>query len=196
MKYLSLPMLSQKIFLLPGGKARLRVFETRCLKAISLVAESEGLLLRLPLNENLSESNNKEKVDKEYLGSLVVIEDFNQGEDGVLELDVLCRSLVDIQQIKSGENQDLIADVKIIKHWSQEMRDISEATNIVATSLNELISQDNMLNSLYQHRVLNDSHWVIARWLELLPVNLQVKRSFINKNGFMQAKVFIESIIF
>jgi Lon protease-like protein len=190
-KDLSLPMLPLTMFLLPGGKARLRIFEAKFLKTISVVSNYEGLVLKLPVDENSQGETS--------LGSMVSIEDFNQGDDGVLELDVLCSSLVEIKQATQNENQVLIASVSSIKHWSQVIRDIAiqeVQTDELASSLNDIINRDKMLNSLYQDKALHNSSWVIARWLELLPVNVSVKGSFIKMNGFNKAKNFIESIIF
>lgn len=188
MKNLSLPMLPLTIFLLPGGKARLRIFETKCLKTISVASKEAGLVLRLPFSENSPEETSR--------GSLVMVEDFNQGDDGVLELDVLCSSLVAIKDTRLDESQVLFAQVHLVKHWSQVIRSQSIQRDDLASSLNQIINQDMMLNSLYQNKALHNSSWVIARWLELLPVNAKVKRSFIKENGFVQAKKFIESIIF
>lgn len=190
-KDLSLPMLPLTMFLLPGGKARLRIFEAKFLKTISVASNYEGLVLKLPVDENSQGETS--------LGSMVSIEDFNQGDDGVLELDVLCSSLVEIKQATQNENQVLIASVSSIKHWSQVIRDIAiqeVQTDELASSLNDIINRDKMLNSLYQDKALHNSSWVIARWLELLPVNVSVKGSFIKMNGFNKAKNFIESIIF
>lgn len=190
-KDLSLPMLPLTMFLLPGGKARLRIFEAKFLKTISVASNYEGLVLKLPVDENSQGETS--------LGSMVSIEDFNQGDDGVLELDVLCSCLVEIKQATQNENQVLIASVSSIKHWSQVIRDIAiqeVQTDELASSLNDIINRDKMLNSLYQDKALHNSSWVIARWLELLPVNVSVKGSFIKMNGFNKAKNFIESIIF
>jgi Lon protease-like protein len=188
MKDLLLPMLPLTMFILPGGRVRLRIFEAKFLKAVSIATNYEGLVLKLPLDENSQGETS--------WGCMVSIEDFNQGDDGVLELDVLCSSLVEIKEIAFNENQVLIANVKLIKHWSQVIRSITIQTDDLAKSLNDVINQDTMLTSLYQDKALNNSSWVTARWLELLPVNASVKRSFIKMNGFKQAKKFIESIIF
>lgn len=188
MNNLSRPMLPQSTFLLPGGKARLRAFSSRCLKTISIAAKEEGGILKFPFSEHND--------DGVLFGSLVVIEDFNQGKDGVLELDVLCTSLVEITASKRDENHILFANIEMINHWSQQMEWKSVSENILASALNNIINQDTRLNSLYKNRVLNNSSWVIARWIELLPVNVDNKRCFINRNSYKQAQEFIESIIF
>lgn len=181
-------MLSSSLFLLPEGRARLRVFESTCLKTISLAAKKGGLVLSPPFDIN--------NVKQTFLGSLVVIDDFNQGDGSLLELDIFCKSIVEITATKLDKNKLLLADIEMFKHWSQEVKSESEIENVLASSLNEILNQDSMLNSLYQDRALNNNSWVIARWLELLPVDVKVKRSFIDSNGFIQAKNFIESIVF
>ena len=66
----------------------------------------------------------------------------------------------------------------------------------LGTALNDIINNNTLLNHLYQYRSLNNTYWVTARWLELLPVSLKIKSQFAKINTFTHAKDFVDSIIY
>lgn len=207
-----MPIFPLKVFLLPEGKMRLRIFEPKYIKMISIASAIGGFVIKpiysKPVNlflgdeakTDTSVTNTSLLIEastksSEHWGSYVEIEDFNQGSDGVLEIDVLCINLVEINNEKT-EHELLYGECVSIQHWSDEEAEPDLPLSELASSLDEVILQDNMLSTLYQNRQLRNQTWVIARWLELLPVNIAVKGAFINQHGFKRAKGFVESIIY
>lgn len=207
-----MPIFPLKVFLLPEGKMRLRIFEPKYIKMISIASAIGGFVIKpiysKPVNlflgdeakTDTSVTNTSLLIEastknSEHWGSYVEIEDFNQGSDGVLEIDVLCINLVEINNEKT-EHELLYGECVSIQHWSDEEAEPDLPLSELASSLDEVIIQDNMLSTLYQNRQLRNQTWVIARWLELLPVNIAVKGAFINQHGFKRAKGFVESIIY
>jgi Lon protease-like protein len=187
MNNLSLPIFPLEVFLLPAGKVRLRVFEAKYIKLISIASAKGGFIIQ-PHSDD-------EGPDNFSIGSLVEVHDFNQGEDGILEVDVYCRSLVGIHSFKS--NDDLIfGTIAPLAHWSEEYMVLGSLPSELASTLDEIITEDIMLSDLYQDKSLTNEAWVIARWLELLPINFTLKKSFINDNDFKYAKEFIESVVY
>ena len=187
MSNLSLPIFPLEIFLLPAGKVRLRIFEAKYIKLISIASAKGGFIIQPRANN--------EGLDNFNIGSLVEVHDFNQGEDGILEVDVYCRSLVDIRSVEN--NDDLtFGTIEPLMHWSEEDVALGSLPSELASTLNEIITEDIMLSDLYQDKRLTNEAWVIARWLELLPMNLALKKSFINENDFKYAKELIESIVY
>lgn len=187
MSNLFLPIFPLQVFLLPAGKMRLRIFEAKYKKLISIASAKGGFIIK-PRAET-------ETVNNINIGSLVEVHDFNQGKDGILEVDVYCRSLVSITALKADDTLTF-GSVESLAHWSQESRGLGSSLSALASTLNEVITEDNMLNSLYPDKILTNEAWVIARWLELLPINLTVKNSFFNANGFKHAKGLVESIVY
>jgi Lon protease-like protein len=187
MNNLSLPIFPLQVFLLPAGKIRLRIFEAKYIKLISIASAKGGFIIQ-PRYDN-------EGVGNISIGSLVEVHDFNQGADGILEVDVYCRSLVDIHSV---ENDDDLAfgSIDPLTHWSEESMALGSSPSELASTLNEIITEDIMLSELYQDKNLTNEAWVIARWLELLPINLTLKKYFISENGFKYAKALVESIIY
>jgi Lon protease-like protein len=181
-----LPIFPLPIFLLPSGKVRLRVFESKYIKLISIAsAKGSFIIQQRPVSDDTENGN---------IGSLVEVHDFNQGEDGILEVDVYCLSIITVNEIMTDEGLTF-GTITPMTHWSEENRPFSKQKSELATSLNDIINGDEMLSCLYEDKSLANESWVIARWLELLPITLTMKKSFICSHGYIEAKELVESII-
>jgi Lon protease-like protein len=189
-KNVNLPIFPLPVFLLPGGITKLRIFEPRYLKMVSIASSGQGFVICLN-TKNIDANNN---VENTLWGSWVDIINFDQGDDGVLEIDVKCKSLVVINTIEQDSDNLHFGDVSYIKHWSEMITD--KASGELSTSLACVFEDNDGLNDLYPQKILDDSHWVLARWLEILPIDLSVKNDFVINHNFKEAKVFVESIIF
>ena len=180
-----LPILPLPVFLLPGGITRLRIFEPYHFKLIKLATQGEGFVICLNPQEP------KKPIIK--WGSWVEVVNFDQGKDGVLEIDVKCNALVDIQSLHKDLDNLYMGKVCEIFHWSQA-RDDSTVSEL-GDSLAEVFVNDTMLSELYLNRFSQNTSWVVARWLEILPVNLTVKSAFVDAHNYDEAKYFVQSII-
>jgi hypothetical protein len=67
---------------------------------------------------------------------------------------------------------------------------------MLASALNNTLERNDMLSQFYQTRQLNNVHWVVARWIELLPLSVSVKNLFVQIDSFSSAKEFVDSVIF
>jgi hypothetical protein len=183
-----LPVLPLPVFVLPDGKVRLRIFEKKYLKMLSLIADHQSFVIQLTSSSTTARTS--------YWGSLVKIQDFNQGEDGILEVDVLCMSLVNIDNTSIDKNELIFANVTPFSHWSQESTNENMTSKMLASALNNTLERNDMLSQFYQTRQLNNVHWVVARWIELLPLSVSVKNLFVQIDSFSSAKEFVDSVIF
>jgi hypothetical protein len=167
---LNLPVFPLPVFLLPKGVTKLRIFEKRYLKMVSLASSGQGFVIWLKGKAI------KQTEDNMQWGSWVEIINFDQGDDGVLEIDVMCKSLVMIKNMTNDSDDLNFGDVTCTKHWSEIPADIKNAE--LAKSLANVFEENTNLNELYPNKILSDSHWVLARWLEILPIELNVKKCF------------------
>ena len=126
-------------------------------------------------------------------GSWVEIINFDQGDDGILEIDVKCKSLVAINSITKDEKNLHFGDVSCIPHWSEVH--VDKVYGELSTSLASVFAENESLDNLYPQKGLNDSHWVLARWIEILPIELNEKNAFVVSYSFKEAKAFVESVI-
>ncbi|KGJ91491.1 peptidase S16 lon domain protein [Colwellia psychrerythraea] len=185
----TLPIFPLPVFLLPEGVTKLRIFEPRYLKMVSTATSGQGFVIWL---QDIKISANESATSMPW-GSWVEIINFDQGDDGILEIDVKCKSLVVIKSIAHDENNLHFGDVSRIAHWSDTHVNITNGQ--LSRSLANVFAENDSLNNLYPKKVLNDSHWVLARWLEILPIELNVKNAFVVSYSFKDAKAFVESVI-
>jgi Lon protease-like protein len=180
----NLPLFPLDIFLLVGGMTRLRIFERRYLKMVSLSASLGGFIIS---------SNKQPEGNTTRWGSLVEVVNFDKGEDGILEIDVKCTALISLSNIKQDSDQLHFADFQQFDHWSQGDKDEHEA--FLSDSLDMLFKSNKLLNALYPEKLIDNSDWVISRWLELLPIPFDMKNKFIFDSSFSEAKNLVNSII-
>jgi len=177
----SLPIFPLSIFLLPSGVTRLRVFEPRYLKLVGIA--SNGFII----------SPKSEREKELQWGSWVEIVNFDQGEDGVLEIDVRCKSLVNLHIVEPSSDGLEFAQVSEVTHWAQKRS--SANLGKLTGSLLSLFNENDFLHTLYETKETDNPYWVVARWLELLPIPVDVKNSFLQPSTYVQAKKLVSSII-
>ncbi|GAA0813674.1 LON peptidase substrate-binding domain-containing protein [Colwellia asteriadis] len=182
---MNLPLFPLPIFLLPDGVTRLRIFEQRYLKMVRIATKENGFAILLnDANANLPEVR---------WASWVEIINFDQDEDGTLIIDVKCKSLLKVTKITVEKDQLRYGEVTAIAHWPLSEHD--HVTHDLSESLAQVFKQSDDLRNLYQDKFTDQPNWVIARWLELLPVELNIKDIFIDSNSLEQAKQLIHTII-
>lgn len=188
---LHLPIFPLPIFILPGGITRLRIFEQRYLKLIRLASKENGFVIA-------SHSTNKDnqstvKIEDHEWGSWVDIINFDQGDDGVLEVDVKCKYLVHLICVEKDEDNLHFSTVKINPHWSQ--KEINDVSTPLLLTLVSVFEQSPLLQSFYKNDMTDNTNWVVARWLEILPISLEVKTLFSKPDSFHTAQEFVHSIL-
>ncbi|MGB2741999.1 MAG: LON peptidase substrate-binding domain-containing protein [Cognaticolwellia sp.] len=193
----NLPIFPLSIFLLPQGVTRLRIFEARYLKMVSLAMKNNGFVIVPAISNTDSEhtdgKNSTEEDNDLVTGSWVEIINFDQGDDGLLLIDVCCKCLVDITDMTQDKDQLHHGNITIKDHWPDA--ELDETTGEFALSLEKLFAENVDLSSLYPSKSLEQGSWVVARWLELLPVSIDEKLLFTEQGSFKEAKQFLENII-
>ncbi len=183
-----LPIFPLPVFLLPEGITRLRIFEPRYLKMVSVAAQGEGFVICFKTKD--------EQLTNKMWGSWVEIINFGQGEDGILEVDVKCKSLVELQSINTRDNDLHYSSVTHLEHWPATDVKTDPLIDKLSKSLSEVFEQNKMLSELYPEIPADNPTWIVARWLELLPIVHSSKNNLINKYSFEQAKDFVQTIIY
>lgn len=190
---LNIPIFPLPVFLLPNGITRLRIFEPRYLKMVSIASQAHGFALLYQTKEQPAPK----------WASWVEIINFDQ-QEGLLIIDIKCKSLVAISDLTPDEDQLNFANIEPIKHWPHAESDT--LTEKLSLSLQGAFNDHQSLQTLYQddphfQQVFNqqphhfDANWVVARWLEILPLEPKVKNIFTKRDSFDQAKTFLLSII-
>lgn len=179
---INLPLFPLSVFLLPQGVTRLRIFEPRYLKMVSLAMKNQGFVIL-----------SQEKGNSTLTGSWVEIINFDQSDDGMLLIDIRCKSLVDITNRSQDDNNLDYGDVSVKAHWPDIALDnVSEE---LAMSLKKVFDENTELKALYSTPDFQSANWVVSRWLELIPVELVEKDLFFTPHSFSEAKAFLQNII-
>lgn len=188
---LSLPIFPLAVFILPDGMTRLRIFEQRYLKMIRIASKGCGFVI---VSHSIDKQNGSQiNMQDHKWGSWVEIVNFDQGDDGVLEVDVKCKNLVHLLSVEKDVDNLHFSTIKIRPHWSQSDR--SDVNTPLLHSLTSVFEHSALLKKLYKNDMTNKTHWLIARWLEILPINLEVKTLFSTLDSFQIAQEFVNSIL-
>lgn len=196
-----LPIFPLSIYILPQGITRLRIFENRYLNMVKEAIKNQGFILSLF----------KENINGQW-GSWVEIIDFDQGKDGVLIIDVKCKSLVSIKDSFVDDNKLLRGEVTKKKHWADFScnestvitSDVSQSkftahnnsfnTYYICKSLDRFFENNRELNELYKYKKTDNINWVCARWLELLPIKLSGKIYFTHISDIEHVVTFLNGL--
>jgi Lon protease-like protein len=191
MPVINLPVFPLPVFLLPNGITRLRIFEQRYLKMIQIASVNNGFVI---VSKNINiENKSEDLVEAEVWGSWVDIINFDTGEDGVLEIDVKCKNLVHLSSLTKDDDNLHFSDIEICPHWDEST--IENETNPLFQSLLSLFEQTPLLQALYKNETTANTQWVIARWLEILPISFEVKELFSKPDSYSTAQEFVQSIV-
>ena len=196
---MNIPIFPLPIFLLPQGVTRLRIFEQRYLNMVKNAQNTNGFVISF--YRNTMSDNIADKIAP--WRSLVEIVNFTQGADGILIIDVKCKSLVTIESTSVDDNNLLHGNVSVKPHWGDLLPiDALQTLDFDVINVDELSQQLNSvftnnenLNSLYQQQYYENPRWVCARWLEILPLEFLDKSLFSEPDSFLQAADFLNSII-
>ena len=181
---MQLPVFPLPVFLLPGGVTRLRIFEPRYKKLVSIATREQGFALTVY------------KPDAEFevseWAAWVDIIDFYD-EDGMLHIDVKARSLVSLKQVRFDDDNLRFAHCEPINHRPKASS--SESHIALADKLEEIFSLNLDIESLYSNPQFQDPNWVCARYLELLPLSMEQKEMFLEPYSFDKAQNFLHTIM-
>ena len=177
------------IFLLPEGRTKLRIFEPRYIRMVKESAEAGGFVLSLLQKENDFSSSE--------WGTWVEIIDFESLPDGMLGITVEAKQLVQLSDFFRQEDDLLNASVHLTSHWSEPSSTGHELPSFIEIqqTYSELLTEQTQLAELYPEPKYNNLPWLVARWLEILPLNAQVRKKLTQKDSFALALKTVETII-
>lgn len=182
---MKLPLFTLPIYLLPGGMTRLRIFEQRYLNMVKNSSKTNGFAIRYSKSNEMNNEAN--------WASWVEIIDFNTSDDGILTIDVQCKSLVMIDSTALNHDELLIGEVSPKEYWSDV--DAYPDAQQLREQLKLFFQKNNMFEHLYIQTYFDQSSWVCSRWLELIPVSFDNKEQFLKPDSFHQAVKFLNTII-
>ncbi len=180
---MNIPVFPLPVFLLPKGVTRLKVFEPRYLRMISIGAKENGFAL--VLNEFIGQPK--------MTASWVKIVNFDTNEQGILIVDVKCTALVSLESSYKDEHDLLWASYKPLTHW--QVLTHNRSTKSFSQLLQSYFGKNKQLASLYHGEFVDTPNWVMCRWLELLPLKTEDKLYFLTANSDQQALGLLSDLL-
>ncbi len=162
------------VFLLPGGKTQLRIFEPRYQR---MVSES----LRNQTGFGLCSFADPAQQELMQAGTRVEIYDFDRFADGTLSISIEGKDRFLINGFSTDKDGLRQGDVSLLANW--QPRAVEPEYQFVADSLASLLKDHILYQQQDLKQPLQDLTWVCQRWLELLPLPAEKKQSL-----FMQLK--------
>ncbi|SIN82437.1 LON peptidase substrate-binding domain-containing protein [Salinivibrio sp. ES.052] len=176
------------LFLLPGGRAKLRIFEPRYLRLVrECSANQEGFVLAMIQGKRLYK-----------YGTLVDIVDFETLSDGLLGITIAGRQRVEILSTEQAEDRLWIGETRVLSDWPHDdFVDHREPENKgrIASGLEHVFAAHPEHAEQYEAPHFEDLTWSCQRWLEILPLSNAQKQWFIAQESAEEAKQFISQLL-
>jgi hypothetical protein len=133
-----------------------------------------------------------EQLSSDWAAEVEII-DFETLEDGLLGITVKANRLIGLSDFERDEDNLLFANTIELAHWP-EIAD-NDANPILAEKLKAIMAEHSLLGELYPEAQYDSARWVNSRWLELLPMNYDLKQQFTQSDSFLPATKFIKTIV-
>lgn len=176
------------ICLLPNGITRLQIFEPCYLRLVSEAMKGAGFAL--------THFNKNSPYQSSTRGVLVEIIDFDRLSNQMLVIDIKAKSMIKLDNFQQEPDGLRRAQYHFEPHWSETCRDIHLITTTRLISIvHDLIAHHDELSRYYPVPPKNDSAWICARLLEILPLSFEKKEQLIFEQSFEQVLAFLHMLI-
>lgn len=174
------------VFLLPGGKTQLRIFEPRYQR---MVSES----LRNQTGFGLCSFADAAQQELMQAGTRVEIYDFDRFEDGTLSISIEGKERFKINSFTTDKDGLRQGEVTLLENW--QPRTVGDEHQFVADSLARLLKDHALYQQQDLKQPLQDLTWVCQRWLELLPMPAEKKQSLFMQLQFEGLLQLIDDVL-
>lgn len=186
------PLFPLNAHVLPGGRLRLRIFEARYIRMVkeACAGEHGGYIGMAMLDENGSVADNTHVLP---IATLAKVIDFESLPDGLLGITVAGESCVEIASIHTETDGLRLAE--IAEHHSWPPAELEPADQFLAQQLQEIYNNYPELEGSKCSESYHQADWVCMRWLELLPVQAQVKQQLLEQNSCNDALSYLRELV-
>jgi Lon protease-like protein len=142
----------------------------------------------------LNAQGNKEQNEHIYsIGTYVKVIDFDLLDDGFLGVTVEGHKCFEIMAITTESDELRIGECLWLDEWTAQSPHHSIAP--IDERLMDVFDKYPELKTLYQKPKFNDPIWVIYRWLELLPVAVELKQQFLQQKDCVKALDYLTQLV-
>jgi Lon protease-like protein len=185
---MQIPLFPLNTVLFPGGPLPLRIFEPRYLDMISRCMKEEmpfGVLL-------IREGNETGPATTWEVGTLAQVIDWYQGSDGLLGITAIGTERFRLLSADRQANGLSIGEVELLPapKSSPLPGNHGNLSHVLEAILDDL-------GRLYEHldRHYDDAAWVAWRFVEILPIDLEEKQSWLESNDISACLAMVERVL-
>ena len=180
-----LPLFPLELFVLPGGLNKLRIFEPRYLRLVSIASEeAKGFVLCQPLTEGQTDFK---------IGVHCQIEDFEQLDDGMLGITIRGIKRVDLSDVSQADDKLYSAFTQAKPNWQLEQAPVLE--DGLSEKLQQVLTQHELYEQHPDFYAYDDEYWVVLRWLELLPFSSKAKNQILYEDDFSTLDNLVHQLV-
>lgn len=152
----------------------LRIFEPRYIRMVKQAcAENKGVVMCM-LNANGDKTRNEHI---HSIGTVSHIVDFDMLENGLLGIKVAGSHLVEITDVVTEADGLRVGQCEPLEPWKCNID--PQLISPMDERLKEIFSKYEEIAALYEQTRFDDPLWVLRRWLELLPIDVDQKQQFL-----------------
>ncbi len=169
--FVKLPLfpLSNQVFV--GGRMTLRIFEPRYLRMVKTSFQQQHGFAVCMLHTQASAHDQPHIYP---IATRVDIIDFDPLEDGLLGITVEGKQRLQLSHIQTEADGLYVADAKVLPNWPNLALNANQQG--IAEQLQQVYHDYPDLAQLYPQPQFNDASWVAQRWLEIVPLNSELKQ--------------------
>ena len=186
-----LPLFPLTAHLLPEGRMALRIFEPRYVRMVKEVCANNSKFAVCMLN---AQGEKKKNTHIYQYATTAKIIDFELLQDGLLGIKVAGISGVMVGNIETDSDGLRFGDCQDMAqcHCDVSVPQISP----MVERLQELFERYPEVSDLYDHPRFESAHWVLNRWLELLPVDAGEKQQFLAQPDCSALLAYLKALIY
>ncbi|RKF20161.1 peptidase S16 [Alginatibacterium sediminis] len=178
-----LPLFPLGILILPNGRTRLRIFEPRYKRLVAVASQRGGFVMCLPLvNGQLP-----------LVGTQVNIEDFNQLEDGLLEITIIGQQRVLLSEATQEDDGLWFAKIDALENLPSI--EVQDEYQLLAVSLLEILTELNLYSEVELLNV-SDQTWLAQRWAELIPFTRDIQLQILQQQQAASLNKLVLDLVF
>ncbi|MBU2979050.1 LON peptidase substrate-binding domain-containing protein [Alteromonas sp. C1M14] len=185
-----LPLFPLSAHLLPEGRMALRIFEPRYVRMVKEACAKNGEFVMCMLNAQGEKSTHQHIYP---IGTVAKVIDFDLLEDGLLGIKVAGQYCVEVENIFAEPDGLRIGQCKRLPPWTCEIS--PQEISPMDERLQDIFACYDELAMLYENPRFDDAHWVLQRWLELLPIGAKQKQYFLEQQDCRKLFNYVSALV-
>ncbi|WP_258806748.1 LON peptidase substrate-binding domain-containing protein [Pseudidiomarina sp. CB1] len=188
----NIPLFPLSGHVLPGGVMRLRIFEPRYLRMVREVCAQgdDGRIGMCMFNDKGSVEHN---THIHPVATLTRVIDFEHRDDGLLGITVEGIEPCEITSINVDSDGLRRGAIELLKPWQETP--LPSNYSHLAERLCQVYGEYPELGECPKDDRLARADWVCQRWLELLPVNAEVKQELLREPCCSRTLDYLDGLI-